>query len=404
MEGQHAHRRAQTSAGATTDSRLYYVDWLRILAILGVFLFHSSNVFNDQPFHIKNTETSSTITFIQAFFFPWGMPLFFMIAGAGTWFALGRRSSGQYIKERYKRLVIPFFVGSILLSPVEFLLEWSHKVKTGVFDGSFTQFLGSLPWGANPRIFGVIGYHLWFLGFLFTFALLALPLFHWIQGVAGQQFVSWLTRVCRHRGGILIFAILPLILRLSLQPFFPYQHDWADFFFLFSFFIIGYIVISDERLRESIQRDWPVTLAAGTLAFTGGAAISVSTGEFDIEATPQHLLDFVWWGLMVSCGWCWTAFALSIGMRFLNFDNRLIQYGQKAIVPFFVVHQPVIIVIAYFVVQWSTGLWPNLLIVILGSFLVSLGLYEFVIKHLGPLQMAFGMKRDKVDKEPIRTV
>jgi hypothetical protein len=249
----------------------------------------------------------------------------------------------------------------------------------------------------------VVGYHLWFLGFLFMFSLLALPFFQWARGESGQRFISWLAQVCQHRGGILVFTLLPLVARLSLQPFFPYEHDWADFSFLFSFFVIGYMVISDERLRQAVWRDWPVTFTVGTLAFFGAMAITFSTGELDIEAIPRSLLDFVWWGLFVTCGWCWTAFVLSIGMRLLNFINKLLSYGQEAIVPFFVVHQPVIIVIAYFVVQWSAALIPKLLVVIIGSFVVSLGLYQLVIRHVGALRVAFGMKAGKLERTPVST-
>jgi len=381
---------------------LYYLDWLRVLAILGVFFFHATNVFNTMPFHIKNAEQSDVITTIQAFFFPWGMPLFFMIAGAGTWFALKRRSSSQYVKERLRRLLIPFVVGSILLSPIQLYFEWRHKVQTSVFAGSFTQFISSLPWGINPRIFAVVGYHLWFLGFLLMFSLLALPFFQWVRGGSGQRFVSWLARICWHRGGILIFVLLPLVARLGLQPFFPYEHDWADFFFLFSFFVIGYFVISDERLRQAVRRDWPITLIVGAAAFFGALAITLSTGELSIEAVPSNLQDFVWWGLFVVCGWCWAAFTLSIGMRFLNLRNRLLSYGQEAIVPFFVVHQPVILVIAYFVVQLNVALVPKLLIVVIGSFVVSLALYQFVIRRVGVLRVAFGMKGNSSDTIPIK--
>ncbi|MDH4367259.1 MAG: acyltransferase family protein [Dehalococcoidia bacterium] len=380
--------------------RLYYIDWLRVLAILGVFLFHATNVFNTMPWHIKNAEQSVVITTIQAFFFPWGMPLFFMIAGAGTWFALKRRTSSQYIKERSSRLLIPFVVGSIILSPIQLYFEWSHKVETGIFAGSFTQFVGSLPWGPNPRIFGVMGYHLWFLGFLFMFSLLALPFFQWVRKGAGQRLISWLAQVCRHRGGILVFTLPPLFIRLGLQPFFPYEHDWADFFFLLSFFVIGYLVIGDERLRQAVRRDWPITLTVGTLAFIGAAIISFSTGELDIEGAPHSLVDFAWWGLFAVCGWCWAAFTLFMGMRFLNFSNRLLRYGQEAIVPFFVVHQPVIIVIAYFVVQLNAALIPKLLIVVIGSLVVSLALYQLVIRRVGVLRVAFGMKRSSRDRIP----
>jgi len=391
---------SSTDTAAPDSGRLHYLDWLRVLAILGVFLFHASNVFNDQDFVVKNAEQSSVVTGIQAFFFPWGMPLFFLIAGAGTWFALRRRTSGQYVKERSSRLLVPFLVGSLLLSPVQLYMEWRWQINAGIFDGSFTQFLGSLPWGPNPRIFAVVGYHLWFLGFLFSFSLLALPLFRWLQGGSGRRFASSVARVCEHRGGILVFVLPPVVARLALQPFFPYEHDWADFFFLFSFFVIGCLVMSDERFRHAVRRDWPVTLMVGTLAFIGALAIVISTNELDIEAVPHTPLEFLWWGLVATCGWCWTAFFLFLGMRFLDFSNRLLRYGQDAIVPFYLVHQPVIVVISYYVVQWNAALALKMLIVVLCSFIISIGLYEFVIKRVGILRPLFGMKASRREKPP----
>jgi len=384
----------------TENTRLYYIDWLRVLAIFGVFLFHSSSVFNTLDFHIKNVDQSEIITIIQAFFVPWGMPLFFMIAGAGTWFALRRRTATEYIRERTNRLLIPFVVGSLLLSPVQLYFEWSHKVQTNIFEGTFIQFLASLPWESNSRIFATVGYHLWFLGFLFLFSMLGLPIFRYFRSDFGRKIISKLIFVSRYRGGLMIFALLPVIARLSLQPFFPFEHDWADFVFLLTFFITGYLVISEERLRVVIKRDWWISLGIGTLAFFGAFIISFSTGELDIEAIPKSPLDFIWWGLFAVCGWCWTGFILSIGMRYLNFSNRLLHYGQEAIVPFFVVHQPVIITISYFVVQWDISLLPKLIIVVLGSFLVSVGFYEFVVKRIGILSMAFGVKTKRLKLMP----
>ena len=159
-------------------------------------------------------------------------------------------------------------------------------------------------------------------------------------------------------------------------------------------------MISDERLRLVITRDWWISLGIGTLAFLGAFIISFSTDELDIEAIPRSTLDFVWWGFLAVCGWCWTAFVLSIGMRYLNFSNRLLQYGQEAIVPFFVVHQPVIITISYFVVQWDISLLPKLIIVVLGSFLVSIGFFEFVVKRIRMLSMAFGVKTKRLKLIP----
>ena len=382
----------------TTTSRRYDLDWLRLIAIVGVFLFHALNVFNEADFVIKNAERSTVITVFEGFLFPWGMPLFFLIAGAGSWMALRRRTASQYARERFNRLFIPFIFGAILLSPIQLYLEWIHKLQTGVLQGSFQEFLTTLPVGLTPRFFGAVGYHLWFVGFLFSFALLTLPLFRWLKGESGKRIISRLAELCEHRGAILLF-ILPLaVVRLGLHPFFPYEHDWADFFFLLSFFLLGYVLFADERFTQAIRRDWPIMLTVGIVAFLAAVAIVFSTGELDIEAAPRTLWDFVWWGLVTVCSWCWSIFVLFVGMRFLDFSNKWLQRGQEAILPFYVLHQPVIIVIAFFVVQWEASLLVKLLAVVLSSFVVTIGLYELIIKRVSSLRTLFGMKSLRGEK------
>ena len=66
-------------------------------------------------------------------------------------------------------------------------------------------------------------------------------------------------------------------------------------------------------------------------------------------------------------------------------------YGQEAALPFFVLHQPAIVVVAFFVVQWNVGILPKLLTVVVSSFLVAIGLYELLVRRIRPLRTLFGM-------------
>ena len=383
-----------TQTGSTTQKsvRLHYLDWLRVIATLGVFLFHAINVFSPAKFEINNAERSDVIMMVQAFFFPWGMPLFFLVAGAGSWFALKRRTASQFTRERTLRLLVPLFTGTLLLGPVQLYLSWSHRSQTGVFTGSFPEFLADRLPQIGPKLFGAFGYHMWFLGFLFAFSLLALPLFTWLKGEAGRSFVSRLAGMCERRGAILLF-ILPLaVVRLGLHPFFPEQQNWADFFSHGAYFVLGYLLFADERFTRAIWRDWRILLGVGIAAILAAMAIGVSMESFDIEKAPGTFWEFLMWGLVAACGWCWTAFMLFIGMRYLDRDNKALRYGLSANLPFFVIHQPAILAVAYFVVQWEATIATKLLVTILGAFVVSIGLTEWVIKRVGILRVLFGMK------------
>ncbi|MFN2212967.1 MAG: hypothetical protein ACK2UE_07835, partial [Anaerolineales bacterium] len=89
---------------------------------------------------------------------------------------------------------------------------------------------------------------------------------------------------------------------------------------------------------------------------------------------------------------CCCLLMLVIGQRFLDFSNHRLHYGQEAALPFFVLHQPVIIVIAFFVVQWEIGAWIKLPLVVISSFVFTIFLYELIIRRLPTLRLIFGMK------------
>jgi hypothetical protein len=320
------------------------------------------------------------------------MPFFFLIAGAGSWFALRRRTAGQFVTERFQRLFIPFVVGCVLLSPIMLYFQWRHVGLRDLWHGPFWRYVLVHRAGFSPRWFGEIGYHLWFLGFLFCFSLLGLPLFLWLKGSSGQALVSRLAGMAARRGGILLFILPLLLVRLGLKPFFPLEQDWGDFFYLMSFFVLGFVLYAHEEFRRAIRRDGAILAVMVIASTVAWAYLALTTESLDLESAPRTLREFLIWTAVTVNGWSWTTFVLFIGMRYLSFSNKRLQYGQEAVLPFFLLHQPVIVAIAFYVVQWRVGIPVKLLTVVIGSFVGTLGIYELVIRRIGPLRPLFGMK------------
>jgi hypothetical protein len=379
--------------------RLHYIDWLRLLATLGVFIYHAARPFDLQDWMIKNPERSVIVTVLFVIFLgSWGMPLFFLMAGAGSQFSLRRRTGRQFASERIKRLVIPFIVGSILLTPIQVYISKIHK---GSYEGPFLEFIPTfideLPGPAlselfNPSIFESFGIHLWFLGFIFSFSLIALPLLLWLKKEGGRRFISGLAAVSEKRGGLLLFILPVMLVRFILQPLFPEYTSWSDFIYFLVFFVYGYLLYADERFMRIIRRDWLLLFAVGiisTIVIFVGVAAGVGLEWY---SNSSILGFYIAWGLISVNAWCWVITALYAGARVLNFRNSLLEYGQEAILPFYVFHQPVIFAIIFYVVQWDAGIAVKLPVVILGAFAVTGALHEFIIKRVGALRTLFGMK------------
>jgi len=393
------------------SARLYYLDWLRVILLFGVFIYHVIRPFDPLiEWHINNAEQSDVILTILLLVNPWGIPLFFLVAGAGSMFALRRRSNRQYISERVTRLLIPFIVGSILLTPFQKYLEALHK---GTFQGTFLSYIPDMlaeVISANiftPLVFGRWGLHLWFLGFLFAYSLLALPVFHWFKGDAGGTFISWLGRLVEVRGGILIF-VLPLALaRVLVQPFFAVEErGWLDFVYFFLFFILGYIIYSDKRFLSAVRRDRWLLFGGGIVGLVAFFGLFAVYGDIALEwgmrfVVPWSIILIFAFTLM---SWGWAISVLYLAMTRLNFSNKWLVYGNETILPFYLLHQPVIIVISFFVVQWEVNLWVKLLVILISSFLITLGLVELLIRPFKPMRRLFGMKSRGRRDEKTKTV
>jgi len=90
--------------------------------------------------------------------------------------------------------------------------------------------------------------------------------------------------------------------------------------------------------------------------------------------------------------WGWAIFVLALAMTHLNFSNKWLAYGNETIMPFYLIHQPVIILISFIVVQWNADIPVKLLVVVISSLLITLGLIELLIRPFNPMRMVFGMK------------
>ena len=393
----------QPEASTEKSTRLHYLDWLQVLAVLGVFLFHASHPFDELgDWIIKNTDTTWVLNFFGGFFYPWLMPFFFLMAGTASWFSLRRRTAGRYARERVMRLLIPFVVGSIVLAPIQAYYEMTHK---GLWKGSsIVAFILSAeartlyyavvrPIIFGPEIFNRLGIHLWFVGFLFVFSLLALPIFAWLKNDSGRRFVDSLARLAKWQGSLLVFVIPLVLVRFTLQQGAPSDdYGWVDFWYYLLFFIAGYILIADQRFTQAIRRDWWLHLILGILCTLFIFSVAFGVPVYDwmgSRGTPEFFLTWIVWGLN---SWCWTMVMFYVGMRYLDHTNKWLQYGREASYPFFIVHQPVIIFIAFYVVQWEVGIPIKLLVVVIGSFIGSLGLYELLVRRVNPVRALFGMK------------
>jgi surface polysaccharide O-acyltransferase-like enzyme len=367
--------------------RLWFLDWLRVIAVFGVFVFHTLRPFDDGDWHVKNAQTSEGISIGIAFLGLWGLAFFFMISGSASWLALRWRTGPEFLKERSLRLLVPFVVAYLLLSPLQYFIEEHHKGRsTDSFFGDVRTFFSDL--GGDAPLWLRDTYHLWFLVYLIQFAVLGLPLFLLLRGKT-----DWIARRCQRRGSILLLAVplVPIHLLLLAAP--GPEHGWGEFVFFFDFFVVGYLVMSDERLLAAVRRDAVPGLILGVGAFVLG----VLTGVIDFLdgwwPDPGYSWPYVWYSPLITLAvWGWLTAVLGFGLRAPALQRPLPPTLARAAMPYFIVHQPVILAIAYVVVTWDTGILPKYAVLLPTAFAAS-ALLSWLLSSTPVLNQLFGVKR-----------
>jgi peptidoglycan/LPS O-acetylase OafA/YrhL len=377
--------------------RLHHLDWLRVIGTILIFVFHSAQPFNPGfDWEIQNAERSPLIGWLVTAMRSWPMPFFMLLAGAGAWFALRRRSNRQYVGERFTRLFLPLFFGIFLLIIPQIYLV---RVQRGQFQGSFLQFLPHSFEGGPYPVGNFSWGHLWFLAYLFVYALVTLPLFRFLQRDTGRRWISRLAAFCQRRGAIFFLAIPIIFGQVALGWRFPETHaligDWMWHWVLLFVFVFGYVLFSDERFQQAIDREWKLALVLA-VASSVGTVVLRRLGLDLTRDQPLYWTHYVLSGIVLRLGtWTWLILLLGLGSKFLRFKNEFLEYASPASYPIYVLHQTIIIIVAFYVVQWNSSILLKYLVIVLVSFAATMLLYE-IARRWGVMRFLFGLKRRRV--------
>lgn len=373
--------------------RIHYLDWLKVLIVYGILLFHASLVFTGGTWLVTNRQGSATLSVFAAFCFPWGIPAMFLIAGADAHFGPRSITARQFVWRRVLRLLLPMGVGLFTLSPYQrFVTSHNPPPPMSKFPDFYVSFFRSFHFEASLQWISRYWLHLWFLGYLFAISIVCLPFLLWLRREGGLHFTTLMVRLANIRGGVLLLAAPLLLFELILRPFFPAYQDWADVATYTFVFAMGALLFSDRRFEAAIRREIHWILLLGVLSVFGVAGISSSV-HFNLLAIPrlpavEQAAFSLFWTFDV---WSWNLAVMYVGIRWLNRPNRAMTYAQESILPFYVIHHPVVVTIASFVVTWSLGVWPKWAVIVVLGYAITLTIYELGVRRWGVMRTIFGL-------------
>jgi hypothetical protein len=167
----------------------------------------------------------------------------------------------------------------------------------------------------------------------------------------------------------------------------------AIFFYYFPFFTFGALFATNTSILQAIKKHSNNALILAIVITANFYLFSVIENNPHSYFLNYGKINSVPHLLLKSMNqWFWVIGLFGLSMRFLNKSSNILSYATKAVYPFYIFHQTIIIAVAYYVVQISAPLSLKLLIIVFFTFFSTLLLYEYFLKRNPITQFMFGIK------------
>ncbi len=289
--------------------RRYDIDWLRVIAIGLLLIYHVAVGFQSWGVMIGFITTPKLWPGLwtpMAMLNVWRIPLLFFVSGMGVYFAMQQRTLVQLFAERAKRILLPFVFGMFAIVPLHQLL-WRHYYNM------------SLTYIYDPG-------HLWFLANIFIYVVLLAPLCYYFKQNSANKVVLFVQHLFSKPIGLVVVAaaFIGEVLFVKPMPFELYAMTWHGFFIGLLAFFFGYCFVwSGPAFWQWIIRWRWAFLAMGVCLF-------IARTQYWEMRTPTYLIA------VESLAWILAVLALS--NKHLQRPGKALTYLSQAAYPVYILH------------------------------------------------------------------
>jgi hypothetical protein len=369
--------------------RIHALDALRGGALLLGIAVHASMSYWPVAFWpIADAHKSSALFmgFIGGHIFR--MSIFFLIAGFFAHMMLHKRGLGGFVKDRLKRIALPFIVfWPPLFAAFIAVIIWYAVANSG---GQMPQ----APEGATLTLRTLPLLHTWFLYVLVFLYAGAVALFGLSRLIDRGGHIGRALDACVR---ILTNThLLPFVLAAPLAGVFYFHDSWIPwagvrtpdaglfpnipamtaFATAFGF---GWLLHRQTQLLNVWRRWWPAYLAVAA-----GLTVVVVRIALGSNAIPTGQLmpaqDIVVAGVYPLAIWAWCLGLVGLAMAVLKRENKIVRYAADSSYWLYLIHLPVVMVGQVLVAPWDVSAWIKFPVVVAGSVAAMLVSYHLLVR------------------------
>ena len=389
------------AANANINSRLYFLDWVRIFAFMLLIVYHTGMYYVTWGFHIKSAFASDAIEPLMMLSSPWRLSLLFMISGVASAFMLKKLSATQFMRQRSSRLLIPLLFGMLVIVPPQSYFEVVEKVA---YQGSYFDFM-QLYLKAYHGFCDKDGClrlptwnHLWFVSYLWVYSVV-LGCLILALGKRFNTISDWLANLLTGWKIIALPVAIFAIERICLFSRFPQTHalvdDWYNHANYFVLFLMGALLATQANFWARLNPQRWLNLGIAITCW-GSLIVYYAMGETVIPASQVEFWRHLQRVVYALCQWSAILAVCGFAHRHLQFDSSQRRYLTQAVFPVYIVHQTLIIVMAHYFKPAKLTPAIEGPILILLTLTISFGIFE-IVRRVTLLRPLFGIAKAKDD-------
>jgi glucan biosynthesis protein C len=349
---------------SVTTIRRYDIDWLRVITIGLLLIYHIAIVFQPWGVFIGFIQSNTPL---EKLWIPmtminiWRIPLLFFVSGMGVCFAIRKRNWKQLLVERTRRILLPFIFGVFFVVPIHLFIWQKYYSQDFQYDPSEG--------------------HLWFLKNIFIYVVLLSPVFYYLKKNEKGRFNIFLNNIYNNPSGLFPIVAVFVLEAVLINPeiYELYAFTWHGFLLGLLAFFFGFSFILNASTF------WPTVLKWRWLfLFLAVLLYGFRYFIFQLKA-PNYMMA------IESSMWIFTVFGFAY--KYLNFPGKALNYLSQAAYPIYIIHMIFLFLGSYLILPLQISTFMKLVLLIVFTGIGCFALYELLIRRIPFLRALFGLKK-----------
>jgi len=380
-------------------SRKYYLDWLRVLAFGALIVFHVGCLYASWDYNIKSPRPVHQIDAVLLSLTPWRMALLFVISGVASRFLMAKLGAGRFALDRLRRLVPVILVGMFVVIPPQTYIVLLDK---GLLHGGYFHFWIFSYLAADQTLVAPLHRtmptydHLWFIVYLLFYTLIfaalaglrrALGILTPARTRALQLLPLWLLLIAPALwltgSNFLIERLLPVTFNVA--------NDWGSHLKWAGLFVAGILCSTREDFWAWLHRRRGALLVAAAVFL----ALQSLCHSLWLAGRMEPVTSALAWSVASSFyAWAMIGALCGFAQQHLNKGSPLLSHLNEAILPIYVLHQPILLAAAYLIFPLKLPLTLEAALLISITALGAFAIYETTIRPFRITRILFGLKAE----------